>query len=112
MLAPKEQMGGCCSCERQRRRAGAAAARGEVPTSVGKRLEQAVIALGWWGRQLLVYEHEDRQVLLEEQVVFKVEGQGGSLSEISQNESNCQHHTAQVCIHKPLLLLMSQPYST
>lgn len=76
MLAPREQMGGCCSCGRQGRREGAAAARGEVPTSVGKRLEQAAIALGWWGRQLLAYECEDRQVLLEEQVVFKVEGQG------------------------------------
>ena len=61
--------------------------------------------LPWGGGEgsCLCREGEDRQTVLEERVVFKVEGRGVALSGTTQNGSSCQDHSAQVHLHKSLL---------
>lgn len=56
-----------------------------------------------WGdgdSSCLCREGEDRQMLLKEQVVLKVEGWGVVLSRVPQNGSSCQDHSVQVHLHK------------
>lgn len=60
-------------------------------------------ALGWWGRQVLVQE-----VWIWEDAVRRLGGVSGgvALSGITQNSSSCPDHSAQVQLHKFLLMAL------